>query len=395
MAKSKSFFGLRRGSTKSMTFSVFDGQQVTKDRVYEVKNPRSEGQMRQRMLMTTVGAAYKYLKAIADHSFEGKTAGMKCMQEFNSANLNLFKADANVNGAVAFNSYKDAEINPLAFILAKGSLSPITPSFNDENKLVAAWASTDADLATAEGIYALLGVKKDDLITFCTVVGEESTEGGVYSYKPTRFDICRLYCDQSGEVDSVEKAFTIATNSANAAVNIVATANGVTITSAVADFGCVIRSRKTDSSWLRSNATMLVRDGIGKASTAAQLATYPVGTDLILNNGQMESEQSGSAVSTAKIAPSLSFAKSVISHEGAGQVTSNTLSGVPDGATVTYESNNTTVATVDASTGVVTTKDVNGTATITATTSATSTYKSGSASYTVNNSESDSVSSGV
>lgn len=33
MAKSSTYFGLRRGSTKSLTFSVADGKQITKDRV--------------------------------------------------------------------------------------------------------------------------------------------------------------------------------------------------------------------------------------------------------------------------------------------------------------------------------------------------------------------------
>lgn len=37
MAQSKGFFGLRKGSTKSLTFSVLDGKQITKDRVYDVK----------------------------------------------------------------------------------------------------------------------------------------------------------------------------------------------------------------------------------------------------------------------------------------------------------------------------------------------------------------------
>ena len=35
MAKSPNFFGLRRGSTKSQTFSVVDGNQITKDRNIE------------------------------------------------------------------------------------------------------------------------------------------------------------------------------------------------------------------------------------------------------------------------------------------------------------------------------------------------------------------------
>ena len=85
MAKSNGFFGLRKGSTKNFTFSTLDGKQITKERVIDVKNPRTESQMRQRMLMTTVGAAYRFLKPIADHSFEGKT-----VFQFNKGTIKTF-----------------------------------------------------------------------------------------------------------------------------------------------------------------------------------------------------------------------------------------------------------------------------------------------------------------
>ena len=133
MAQSKGFFGLRKGSTKNFTFSTLDGKQITKERVFDVKNPRSENQMRQRMLMTTVGAAYKFMKSIADHSFEGYTSGMKCMSQFNSRNLNRFKQAAAAKGSVAFNQYKDGDINPLPFILASGSLPGFIFSFDGES----------------------------------------------------------------------------------------------------------------------------------------------------------------------------------------------------------------------------------------------------------------------
>ena len=154
MAQSKSFFGLRKGSTKSHTYSTLDGKQITKDRVYDVKNPRTEGQMKQRMLMTTVGAAYKYMKSIADHSFEGKASGMACMREFNSRNLNRFKKAASANGHVAFNEYKDGDINPLPFILSAGSLAGFDFKLNESSQLEISFAPADADFTTAEGIYA-------------------------------------------------------------------------------------------------------------------------------------------------------------------------------------------------------------------------------------------------
>lgn len=291
MAKSKGFFGLRKGSTKSLTFSVLDGKQITKDRVYDVKNPRTEAQMRQRMLMTTVGAAYKMLKSIADHSFEGYSSGMQCMRQFNSRNLNRFKKAAAAKGEVAFNEYKDGDINPLPFILASGSLPGFEYKLDATSNLEIVGEKDAADFTTAEGIYAALGVQRNDLITFCTVIGEGSVSNGVYTYKAVRFDIVRLYCDKSGSVSKVADAFTISTNNDQAAVTMSTAANAITIKSGVADFGAVIQSRKNDSGWLRSNAVMVVSDtAISGVKTANQLATYPVGTELILNNGPMANQ---------------------------------------------------------------------------------------------------------
>lgn len=291
MAQSKGFFGLRKGSTKSLTFSTLDGKQITKDRVYDVKNPRTESQMRQRMLMTTVGAAYKMLKSIADHSFEGYSSGMQCMRQFNSRNLNRFKQAAAAKGSVAFNEYKDGDINPLPFILASGSLPGFSFKLDDTSNLEIVGEKEGADFKTAEGIYAALGVQRNDLITFCTVIGEGSTLNGVYSYKAERFNIVRLYCDKSGSVTKPADAFTISTNNDQASITMSTAANAITIKTGAADFGAVIQSRKNDNGWLRSDAVMIVADDvISGVKTANQLATYPVGTELILNNGPMANQ---------------------------------------------------------------------------------------------------------
>lgn len=87
MAKSKSFFGLRTGSTKSLTFQVYRGQQITKDRVTRISNPRSEAQMKQRALIPIVAAARTQLKGLVDHSFEGVNYGEPSLREFSKLNL--------------------------------------------------------------------------------------------------------------------------------------------------------------------------------------------------------------------------------------------------------------------------------------------------------------------
>lgn len=324
MAKSKGFFGLRKGSTKSLTFSVLDGKQITKDRVYDVKNPRTESQMRQRMLMTTVGAAYKMLKSIADHSFEGYSSGMQCMRQFNSRNLNRFKQAAAAKGSVAFNQYKDGDINPLPFILASGSLPGFAYKFDDTSNLEIVGEKEGADFATAEGIYAALGVQRNDLITFCTVIGEGSTSNGVYTYAAERFNVVRLYCDKSGAVSKPADAFTISTNNDRATITMSTAANAITIKTGTADFGAVIQSRKNDSGWLRSDAVMIVNeDVISGVKTANQLATYPVGTELILNNGPMANQGDASAAETKPGVKPLSYTVANGSTEQIGIVNPN------------------------------------------------------------------------
>ena len=87
MAKSSNFFGLRTGSTKSLTFSVYRGQQITKDRVSRISNPRTTAQMQQRALIPMVAAARSTLKGIVDHSFEGVPYGEASLKEFSAQNL--------------------------------------------------------------------------------------------------------------------------------------------------------------------------------------------------------------------------------------------------------------------------------------------------------------------
>lgn len=117
MAKSKSFFGLRTGSTKSLTFQVYRGEQITKDRVYRVSNPRSEAQMTQRALIPIVAAARSALKGLVDHSFEGVPYGEASLREFSKQNLRA--------GALTVTSYSPNGVSNPGFadlIVSNGSI---------------------------------------------------------------------------------------------------------------------------------------------------------------------------------------------------------------------------------------------------------------------------------
>ena len=118
MAKSSSFFGLRTGSTKSLTFQVYHGQQITKDRVTRVANPRSDAQMEQRAMLPMVAAARSALKGLIDHSFEGVPYGEQSLRKFSQLNLR--------KGVLTVDSYSPYGVSNPGFsnlIVANGSIN--------------------------------------------------------------------------------------------------------------------------------------------------------------------------------------------------------------------------------------------------------------------------------
>lgn len=121
MALSNSFFTLRSGSTKSLTFQQFRGRQVTKDRVSVVANPQTTGQMEQRLKIPMVASARAALKGLVDHSFEGTAYGWQSLQQFSS--LNLSKNALDVKAWIPKGAMDTGEAN---FIVSRGSLAPFS-----------------------------------------------------------------------------------------------------------------------------------------------------------------------------------------------------------------------------------------------------------------------------
>lgn len=174
MAKSKSFFGLRRGSTKSHTYSILNGQQITKDRVQAVANPKTQKQQFQRAIMATVMAAYSEMKEIEDHAFQGKKKGSENQREFMSRNLvamrNAFLQYQDNNTTVANQKFfavgpKTPTVLPAEWILSHGTLEEqgfltyedgnhtlTTPSLVSYREVSGGYQSTLGEIADDMGI---------------------------------------------------------------------------------------------------------------------------------------------------------------------------------------------------------------------------------------------------
>lgn len=370
MAQSKGFFGIRSGSTKNFTFSEMNGKQITKERVYRVKNPRTMAQMRQRMLMTTIGAAYSYLKVIADHSFEGKTVGQQCMAEFMRLNLNKFRdASKNDKATYAFNSYKDKLINPMRYILSKGSLPEMPFVVNTLNQIELSY--NVGDIKTAKDVYDAMGIQEGDLVTFVWVVGSSSLVKNVFQYTPSRLNIVRLYANKTGVVATPHDAFTFDANHSDLDINVNKSTDGVLkLTTTEANFGAVILSRQAGGTWLRSNSSMAGNKSIIAGVTVEnQLNTYPIESELILNGGEMNNQATVTTLPT----PDLSLsANSVTISTKEGTAEAPKLSGNTASGVVTYSIGNERIATINPTSGKITAV-ANGTTVATVSVAATET----------------------
>lgn len=298
MAKSKSFFGLRTGSTKSLTFQVYRGQQITKDRVTRVSNPRSEAQMKQRAIIPIVAASRAALKGLVDHSFEGVNYGNDSLKKFSELNLqagalnvvsyspngvsNPGFAELNVSKGSLPVDIQQIQINPdntgVRFLLkshGKNELAFKAAKAGDSAeatlKTIAEWGATDCRQVAGGNQLTFLSVSKTGEVT----VGKNQAS-------LSTFDICRLLFPSSestpAQIDDVNSTFKVATSVEDGAKEITLHNSKVmiTITSSIGDNlivfdvvpmnnlagsqvvgGALIRSAYINNVWKRSNSKIV------------------------------------------------------------------------------------------------------------------------------------------
>lgn len=277
MAQSKSFFGLRRGSTKSLTFSVYNGKQVTKDRVADIKNPRSSMQMSQRAVMSTVLKAYSSMKDICNHSFEGIPYGQKTMNTFISENINMIRKGV---PSVNLSEWKGVAV-PNSYLISRGSLPPV--SLEADGLFV----HITAKPTTIGQFFDLFGATQvGDMMTTCILDGDKFVW---VRYTRT--------ADNQSKTLGEAKVSTAFTPQTDIETNIGygseltkyswdnSTSDGMVVLNVEnGSIGCIV-SRKSEIGWLRSTCVMSFRNSTTNYVSA--LATYPSIEEPILNGGNV------------------------------------------------------------------------------------------------------------
>ena len=140
MAKGNMFLGMARGKVGDVVFYRADGQQLSRVRNRNPRNPRSNAQLFQRAIMATVVQAYTAGKAIFDHSFQGYSVGAQNQREFLKRNAKLLRETvaADINTPIATNQQKGR-------VVAPGVTSPVPFTYVISN------GTYDQTLFTLEG----------------------------------------------------------------------------------------------------------------------------------------------------------------------------------------------------------------------------------------------------
>ena len=205
MAKSKGFFGLRTGSTKSMTFSVLRGQQITKDRVEGGANPKTFPQMVQRMIFANAVKFYKHAKAgLFVFGFEDKKP--------TESDYNAFmRVNAKNAVAVPYAEFQDDAYPAFGrYIMTEGSLPTPELEWNSVGGgvlLTTAPAEGDATLGyLSKAILAKYpSLQEGDIVTIVVVHTSLKSDGSLVNDVPNRYDVRQFILDPNNTDVALEE----------------------------------------------------------------------------------------------------------------------------------------------------------------------------------------------
>lgn len=176
MAKSKSFFGLRKGSTKTMTFSVLRGQQITKDRVTDIANPKTMDQTLQRIPFAQAVKFYKQAtRGIFRFAYEDKKP---LESDYNA----FMRHNVKYASSVSIDNYKDSNYPAVGnWLLSAGSLP--TPDYVVGGTVLSLNVGTAASLITTVGgissqlLSTYPSLVEGDIVTFVGFTSELQQDG--------------------------------------------------------------------------------------------------------------------------------------------------------------------------------------------------------------------------
>lgn len=284
------------GKVGNKVYFRANGKTVARELVTP-KNPKTDRQTIQRVVMAQVTKSYTKFKTICDHSFEGYTNGAQCANQFRKLNMRKAReraAEIQQGGGSLSEYYNFQPIGsdkwvPSTVILSQGQLRAIEVAIGELNMNNVASVAVNAN--TYASVCESLQLKRGDQLTLVCV----NKFNGEYEVNYARIILDPRNADGSGA--SMDSAFIdagaivnpnwrntgdIESLSFDGAINF-RVGRGTLVAAAV------IASRKDGNDWLRSNATLVISEeaiGSDKCSLWAAMEASYNASDL-----DIESEQ--------------------------------------------------------------------------------------------------------
>ena len=317
MAKGNMLLGFSRGSVGDLTFYRRNAQQVTRARARVVKNPKTLAQQMQRAIMRTSVEAYKVLKEICDHSWEGVAYGANSYAEFQKQNMAMLRRLAAAGGenTKSFVPYGFNGLVAMPWILSKGSIS--WAGINRENTAASGAViyfpttfpeSVTISTVTYAYLASALGLRQGDQITLISALKRSDIDESsalelivsrlILSPAQGQFAETNVF-DAQGRINDPNplnenmNAYAFSIYHDGQLFASVANASGAEV------IGCaaIISRRASDGSWLRSSETFCFnntqREGGYTLRQASMVVNAEIETpsDWYLNNANEGSGQ--------------------------------------------------------------------------------------------------------
>lgn len=287
------------GKVGDSTLYVSGGETIMRNGKSNVKNPQSFAQMIQRVIAKTAMNNYSALQFLANHSFQGKPAGAKCMERFLSRNMRYFRdraAEIVNNGGSLYDFYQFSPVGsvkfvPAAVILAEGKLPQLSYGVYPDGSAAFLNVPGHATPITYADIINAYNLKRGDQLTFVSINKNTLTGEYIPHY-------VRVILDPRND-DGTPASLSTTLIGVGANINKPNMRNrggflriGISgdnlfflLSDALIAAAGVIVSRKTKGAWMRSNCKLVMNEGV-------------IGADLMSLGTAVDKSLSGSEIYT-------------------------------------------------------------------------------------------------
>ena len=331
MAKGNLLLGTAYNKLGDIVLMRKDGWQMSRVRVRKISNPKTANQAVNRALLSTIGTAYKYMRYIVDHSFQGLSKPVLNQRQFQKLSQGIARATGSVSVSGTdegfnFNFKGEHVLRPNPWPLSRGTLPNIplvALKSNETNRLNGIAPSGEIANYIAAGVTYqafcnAFNVAAGTQLTFCvitddTFTGVPSGNNVPYAYGNFHFarvilmpddgDMTKAMFEAAGDFLVIANA-----NSRNEGdIQFKAATKAIVVSGQEYPLAAGVITSSYSGQWLRSNTDMIVSSGYESSNTMSEVYgsyMYDEGTpysDYYLNQSGAQDDNAGDSSAPAYV----------------------------------------------------------------------------------------------